>query len=192
MVEEGLDYGAAKRRAVKLLGLPPRTALPDNDTLEDAVRDHLAVFCAETQPAELLALRELALHWMQELAAFAPLVEGAVWNGTATRLSDIHLSLYTDDPKGLEIWLVDQRLRPQASRTTARNGQVIERLSLSVPCLALGENIGLHLSIHATDDVRGALVPDGRGRAPRGGHRALRERMASAANGSAPGMASPG
>ena len=30
VVEEGLDYGGAKRRAHKLMGLPARTALPDN------------------------------------------------------------------------------------------------------------------------------------------------------------------
>ena len=31
VVEEGLEYAQAKRRAVKQLGLPTRTALPDND-----------------------------------------------------------------------------------------------------------------------------------------------------------------
>ena len=34
VVEEGLDYGAAKRRALKVMGVPPRTALPDNDLVE--------------------------------------------------------------------------------------------------------------------------------------------------------------
>ena len=34
VVDDGLDYGAAKRRAVKQLGVPPRTALPDNDLLD--------------------------------------------------------------------------------------------------------------------------------------------------------------
>ena len=65
VVEEGLDAGAAKRRAVKQLGLPTRTALPDNDTLERAVEEHIALFCADTQPQELRALREVALEWMQ-------------------------------------------------------------------------------------------------------------------------------
>ena len=30
VVEEGLEWGPAKKRAVKQLGLPARTALPDN------------------------------------------------------------------------------------------------------------------------------------------------------------------
>eukprot|EP01032_Pedospumella_encystans_P003180 gene3180-3745_t len=34
VVEEGLEYAAAKRRAVKQLGLPARTPLPDNATLD--------------------------------------------------------------------------------------------------------------------------------------------------------------
>jgi hypothetical protein len=47
----GLEYGPAKRRAVKQLGLSARTALPDNDVVEDAVREYISMFCADTQPA---------------------------------------------------------------------------------------------------------------------------------------------
>jgi len=59
VVEEGQEYGPAKHRAVKQMGLPGRTAMPDNDAVEDAVIDYIALFCAETQPGELLALRRL-------------------------------------------------------------------------------------------------------------------------------------
>ena len=38
VVEEGLEYGPAKRRAVKQLGLNARAQLPNNDQVEDAVR----------------------------------------------------------------------------------------------------------------------------------------------------------
>ena len=86
VVEEGLEYGPAKARALKVLGLPPRTALPSNDELEDQVREYLDIFCAETQPAELQALRELAAVWMERLAEFRPHLTGAVWRGTATRV----------------------------------------------------------------------------------------------------------
>ena len=65
VVEEGLEYGPAKQRARKLLakrgGLEiNRTDLPDNDEIEAEVREHLALFCADTQPGELAALREVA------------------------------------------------------------------------------------------------------------------------------------
>ena len=56
VVEEGLEYGPAKRRAVKQLALPARTPLPANELIEDAVREYIALFCADTQPAELRAL----------------------------------------------------------------------------------------------------------------------------------------
>ena len=38
VVEEGLEYGPAKRRAARQLGLSAR-ALPDNDLVEDSVRE---------------------------------------------------------------------------------------------------------------------------------------------------------
>jgi hypothetical protein len=168
IVEEGLAYGPAKRRALEMLGLPSRSRLPDNDVVEEAVREYLAVFCADTQPAELQALRELALRWMQRLAAFEPHLLGAVWNGTATRLSDIHLHLYGDDPKAAELALINQNLSYDTHTTTNARGQEVAVLSLSVWCAGLQEHVGLHLTILDTDDVRGTLKPDSKGRKPRG------------------------
>ncbi|OYX11238.1 MAG: hypothetical protein B7Z11_05050 [Acidovorax sp. 32-64-7] len=101
VVEEGLEWGPAKRRAVRQLGLPARTPLPDNDEVEDAVREYIALFCADTQPRELRALRQLALVWMERMSAFRPHLGGAVWRGTATRLSDIYLQLFCDDSKSV-------------------------------------------------------------------------------------------
>ncbi len=43
VVEEARVYDPAKRRAVKQLGLPQRTALPANDIIEAEVRDYLAL-----------------------------------------------------------------------------------------------------------------------------------------------------
>ena len=68
VVEEGLAFGPAKHRALKELGLPGRTPLPANDVVEAEVRDYIALFCADTQPGELLALRELAQVWMARLS----------------------------------------------------------------------------------------------------------------------------
>ena len=99
-----------KRRAVKEMKLPARTALPGNDEIEDEVRDYIALFCADTQPGELLALREHALVWMERMAVFRPHLGGAVWHGTATRLSDIYIQLFCDDSKSAEIALIDLRV----------------------------------------------------------------------------------
>jgi len=174
VVEEGLEYGPAKRRAVRQLGLNNRSALPDNDTIEEAVRDYIELFCADTQPAELAALRELALTWMERLAQFRPYLGGAVWHGTATRLSDIYIQLFCDDPKSAEMALIDHGVDYEARTITGFNGQPVEALSLSSLSRELGEAIGVHLMVHDHDDVRGALKRDGKGRAPRGDLAAVR------------------
>ena len=174
VVEEGLEYGPAKRRAVKQMGLGARTALPDNDSLEDAVREYIEIFCADTQPAELAALRRLALTWMERLAEFRPYLGGAVWHGTATRLSDIYVQLFCDDPKSAEIKLIENAVDYTPRTVTGFNGESVEALSISSMCRELGEEIGVHLLVYDHDDLRGALKPDAKGRTPRGDLAAVR------------------
>ncbi len=173
VVEEGLEYGPAKRRALKQMGLGPRTELPDNDRVDDAVREHIALFCADTQPAELRALRELALVWMQRLAEFRPHLGGAVWHGTATRLSDIYLQLFCDDPKSAEIALIEHQVDYEVRSVVGFQGETVDALSLRSLCKPLNETVGVHLMIYDHDDLRGALRPDSRGRSPRGDAQAL-------------------
>jgi hypothetical protein len=168
VVEEGLEYGPAKRRALKQLGLPARTALPDNDLVEAAVREYIALFCADTQPAELAALRELALLWMQRMAEFRPFLGGAVWRGTATRLSDIYIQLFCDDPKSAEIALIEHQVDYEPRTVTGFTGNCVEALSIRSLCKPLQETVGVHLMVYDHDDLRGALRPDAQGQSPRG------------------------
>jgi hypothetical protein len=174
VVEEGLEYGPAKRRAVKQLGLGARTALPDNDSVEDAVREYIEIFCADTQPAELAALRRLAVTWMERLAEFRPYLGGAVWHGTATRLSDIYLQLFCDDSKSAEIKLIEHNVDYTPRSVTGFHGESVEALSVSSMSPELGEPIGVHLLVYDHDDLRGALKPDAKGRTPRGDLAAVR------------------
>ncbi len=173
VVEEGLEYGPAKRRAVKELGLNGRASLPNNDQVEDAVREYLSVFCAETQPVELAALRALARVWMLRLTDFRPHLGGAVWRGTATGLSDIYLQLFCDDPKSAEISLIDHNVRYEVSSVTGFNGETVDALSVLCDCPGLAQRILVHLMIYDRDDVRGALKPDAQGRTQRGDLAAL-------------------
>jgi hypothetical protein len=187
VVEEGLEYGPAKQRALKALGLSrnSRAALPSNDELEDEVRDYLALFCADTQPAELAALRELAAEWMARLAEFRPHLCGAVWRGTATRLNNIHLQLYCDDSKSAEIALINLGLDYEVGAINGPKGskaREIDVLSLAAMSRPLGEFVTVHLSILDFDDLRGALKKDARGRSERGELAALRKLMEEASN----------
>lgn len=168
VVEEGLEYGPAKRRAVKQMNLPQRSELPGNDEVEDAVREYITLFCADTQPGELAALRELALTWMTRMAQFRPYLGGAVWHGTATRLSDIYIQLFCDDPKSAEIALIEHNVDYEPRTVAGFTGSNVEALSLRSLCKPLQETVGVHLMVYDHDQLRGALRPDTKGRKPRG------------------------
>ncbi len=174
IVEEGLEYGPAKRRAVRELGLNARSALPSNELIEEAVVEYVAIFCADTQPLELAALRSLALLWMLRLPEFRPHLSGAVWRGTATRLSDIYIQLFCDDAKSAELRLIDQGVRYEVSSVNGFKGERVDALSVRSRCVALNEEIGVHFMVYDYDDVRGALQPDDKGRAWRGNTEAVR------------------
>jgi hypothetical protein len=174
VVEEGLEFGAAKRRAVKQMGLSPRTSLPDNEQLEVEVEQYIAIYCADTQPAELKALREMALEWMERLAIFRPFISGAVWHGTATRRSDIYLQLFCDDSKSAEIACIDMKIAYEPRTVPGLHGKNVDALSVHVFSRTLQEYVGLHLLVYDFDDMRGALRIDSRGRSPRGDIASLR------------------
>ncbi len=180
IVDEGMDWGPAKQRAARDLGVP-RAALPGNDEVEDAVREHIAIFHADTQPAELRALRELAAVWMERLADFRPHLTGAVWRGTATRLSNLHLQLYCDDGKAAEIALLDRGVDFDVAETRGPRGRTVDMLVLDAPCPALQERVTVCLTILDFDDLRGALKPDARGMTERGDLNGLRALLEQAA-----------
>jgi len=173
VVEEGLEWGPAKRRAVRQLGLPARTPLPDNDLVEDAVREYIGLFCADTQPRELRALRELALVWMQRMQAFRRDLGGAVWQGTATRLSDIYIALFCDDPKSAEIALIDRHVDYEPGSMTGLRGELIDVLSVGVRRDRLTRR-------------RGSLRLGSRGRARGGATEAVRRLLQYMPSSSAP------
>ncbi len=179
VVEEGMEYGPAKRRAARTLGKSSHRAaeLPDNAAVEDEVRAYLALFCADTQPAELAALREVAVHWMERLAEFRPHLTGAVWRGTATRLSSVHLQLFCDDPKGAEISMLNLGIAFDIASTTGPRNLPVDLLSVSSPSRALGEEVTVFMSVLDHDDLRGGLKPDASGQTQRGDLNALRRLM---------------
>jgi hypothetical protein len=177
VVEEGLEYGPAKRRAASQLGAGS-AALPGNDVVEDAVRAYIDLFCGDTQPAELRALRQLSLVWMERMAVFRPHLCGAVWQGTATRLSDLAIQLFCDDSKSAEIALIDHRVPYTPATVTGFRGEPVEALSFACLSPELGETVGVHLMVYDLDDLRGALKPDSKGRAPRGDTAAVRRLLA--------------
>ena len=179
VVEEGMEYGPAKRRAARQLGRNSQRAseLPSNDEVEEEVRTYLSIFCADTQPAELAALRAVARIWMERLVEFRPHLTGAVWRGTATRLNNVHLQLFCDDSKAAELALIDRGITYDVGSTTSPRGADVDVLSVSSLSAELGEHVTVHLSVLDHDDLRGALKPDATGRSQRGDLAALLKLM---------------
>ncbi|MCB2022988.1 MAG: hypothetical protein KDG44_19475 [Burkholderiaceae bacterium] len=182
VVEDGMEYGPAKRKAAQLLGrrTTRSTALPDNEAVEDEVRAYLELFHADTQPVELAALREVAAQWMERLAEYRPHLTGAVWRGTATRLDPVHLQLFCDDSKAAEITLIDRGISYEVDSGHGPRGEPVDRLILTTSCAVLGKRVTLCLTILDHDDLRGLLRPDARGRTQRGDLAALRRLMQAA------------
>ena len=183
VVEEGMEYGPAKRRAARDLGRRGGRAseLPDNEAVEAEVRQYLELFCADTQPAELAALRRVAQLWMQRLAAFRPHLAGAVWRGTATRLNNIHIELYADDSKEAEIALLDLGIAFDIDSTPGPRGLPVDVLIVATPSPELGEPVTINLIVLDHDDLRGGLKPDAGGRSHRGDLAALERLLAAPA-----------
>lgn len=180
VVEEGMEYGTAKRKAARDLGRRAGRAgtLPGNELVEDEVRAYIELFCADTQAFELRALREVALSWMRRLADFRPHLCGAAWRGTATRLSAVHLDLYCDDPKTAEITIINAGIDYDTGLIERAGAEPVNVLVVASRSEALGDLVTVQLALHDRDDQRGRLKTDARGRSWRGDQAALQRLLA--------------
>ena len=177
IVDDGMAWGPAKRHAAEDLGLSQRTTLPDNDIVLDAVKEHIAIYCAQEQAQALHQLRELALVWMDRMAEFRPYVTGAVWLGVATHWSDIHLDLYCDDPKMAEIELLNKGQAFDTSETLDAKGYPMPQLVVLERIPEWNTGVAVVMTLHDADDLRGALKRDKTGIAARGDRQALQNLM---------------
>jgi hypothetical protein len=176
IADGGLDYASAKSKAARALfgGRAPRGVMPDNDEIDDALREHLDLF-DDAHTGRVALMRRTALDLMARLEEFHPLATGAVWKGVATEHVPIHLQLFHDNPKEVEYWLLNQRLAFDVGTVPHFRGQgEVEALVLEwrgQPVL---------LSLYQPDDLRGALR-GGPDLAQRGDRHALAARMQAAA-----------
>ena len=109
IVEHGLsDWSLAKRKAARQLMLEARCALPGDDEIQAALLAHHALFGGAAHAESLRKQRTQALQWMRELAAYDPLLTGAVAAGWASEHSDIRIELVADDAKAVELALINR------------------------------------------------------------------------------------
>jgi hypothetical protein len=173
IAEDGVDYSTAKRKAAKQILGDVRmqgSILPDNSQIEEEVRQYNALFFSESQPARLLHLRQIALQIMEELQQFTPHLTGAVLNGTAGEHSDIHLQLFVDSPKDVEIFLLNKAINFEVSETSHFNKHQdpVETVSF------MWKQEGIHLALYELNDLRGALKKGREGQPDRANLNAVR------------------
>lgn len=114
MLESGSrDYHHAKQKAASRLNIKGDDALPRNSEIEQALREHQALFFGEAQRKALRVRREAALEAMLFFRDFSPRLAGPVWEGTADSHSLVQLHMHDDDAETIARFLQEQRIPAQ-------------------------------------------------------------------------------
>lgn len=170
MVQDGIeDYAAAKRKAARQAGLTDSRQLPTNEEVDAALKTYQTLYCADAHRERLQALREHALDVMRDLERFNPYLTGSVLTGSAGKYADINIHLYTDDAKGVQMFLLDRDIPYRTGQCRMYCGTETRIVPLFV---IDDEGTEIQLAVLALDDLRLPVrtTPDGkaveRARAP--------------------------
>ncbi len=108
MSEQGIkEHDLARRKAASRLGVTASKSAPRNEEIDAALIEYHRIYKPQTHAEELAHVRKLAAEAMRYLAAFMPLLSGAVWDGTANRFSHITLHIFADTPEDVRRRLTD-------------------------------------------------------------------------------------
>lgn len=180
LADGAIDYSSAKRKAAqRVLGerATARAPMPDNDEIDIALLEHLELFDTD-HTARVAQRRRAAAELMQSLEAFQPYLTGAVWKGIVTEHAPIHLQLFHDNTKDVQIDLLNRGIDFNVVPVPHfRGGPDVEAITFWMA------DMPVLLSLYRHDDLRGALKgARGSDTGPeRGDRRALLERLAKAA-----------
>jgi hypothetical protein len=177
IAQDGADYSTAKTKAARqVLGVdrPSPNYLPDNIQVEDEVRRYQTLFQGPAQAARVKHMRSAALDVMELLAEFRPYLTGPVLNGTAGEHDEIHLQLFADSAKEVQIWLLNRNINIEISETPHFKGgrhDPVETVSF------MWQKEMVHAELYEMNDLRGALKPRADGRLQRADAATLRTLM---------------
>lgn len=122
MAEDGInDYGYAKRKAARALGIGEGEALPTNEEVQVELRAYQALYQEDELRERLHEMRVTALEVMDNLQEFHPYLTGSVLDGTAGRASSVEIDLFADSAKDVEINLLSQQI-PYKTSEPRRHG----------------------------------------------------------------------
>jgi hypothetical protein len=162
MAQDGIeDYGLAKRKAARQLGIPDARRLPNNDEIDAALREYRDIYRDESQDLRLRGLRGQALRAMREFANFDPHLTGSVLSGSAGPYAVICLQLYADNPKAVELFLIDRCIGYKTGESRLYAGNELRVL----PVFAIkGEDADIELTVLDPRDLRTPLRATAEGR----------------------------
>ncbi|MBE9607895.1 hypothetical protein [Chitinilyticum piscinae] len=103
------DLATAKRKAARQLGFGDSSLLPSNDEIVAALDEYRQLLDPE-HAALLLKLRQKAAYLLHFFAQYRPYLCGSVLTGHAGAHSNINLQLFQDDPKSVELFLLNQQI----------------------------------------------------------------------------------
>ena len=155
MAEEGIsDYAFAKRKAAKFFGLNDGDALPSNDEINNAIKEHQGIYFDEEHKERLRILRLEALSLMKQLMAFNPHLTGGVLDGTAGRYPTIHIQLYADSMKEVEFFLLNHNIAYETRDRKSRTKDPMQDKKMT-PVLTFEGSMGpIELLIYCIDDLK--------------------------------------
>jgi hypothetical protein len=162
MAQDGIeDYGLAKRKAAKQLGMPDTRRLPNNAEIDAALREYQGIYQSDDQRQRIQLLREQAVNIMHGLSAFNPHLTGSVLSGTAGPYAGIQLHLYTDSAKAVELLLLDRGLSYRTGQVRLYAGGELRTL----PVFTIeDEGTEIEMTVLETRDVRAPVRATAEGR----------------------------
>lgn len=153
IAEDGVaDYAAAKRKAARQAGVPDTRQLPTNEEIDAALRTHQSLYGGEEHLERLRDLRLRALEVMRELERFNPYLTGSVLAGNPGKYADVNLQLYTDNGKGVELFLIERGIDYDVGQKRLWCGEE----NRVVPTFTVEDDDGVEIEITvlALDDLR--------------------------------------
>lgn len=155
MAEEGIiDHQSAKTKAIERLGLPEKSARPDNREIENALVEYLELFEAVELLQRRQHWRETAIEAMRLFHDFNSYLIGPVLSGTITRFSRVQVLVITE-PETIAIRLQDNEIPyEQAQRRLRRSTKdyvtiqafrfIVDEINVEILCVnneALGRTL---------------------------------------------------
>lgn len=162
MAQDGIeDYGLAKRKAARQLGIPDTRKLPTNAEIDTALQEYQGIYLGNGHPQRVNALRAQAVRVMHELEAFAPHLTGSVLSGVAGPYARIRLHLFADNAKVVELFLLDRGIDYRVSQVRLIAGNEARMF----PVFTFDhEGVEVQLTVLDARDLRTSIraTPEGR------------------------------